>query len=152
MMRTIPSNTDDVLDTRDLVEYAEELKGSLPFECPECLEYFAEPDEDGDCPECGHDSPSHNADADESSAEEYAGLVAFLEEVESYSGDSLTCGVALIADDHWEDYAKQYAEDVGALESGAGWPHSCIDWEAAAEELQIDYSSADWNGAEYWFR
>ena len=32
------------------------------------------------------------------------------------------------------------------------WPYSCIDWEQAAEELQQDYMSVEFDGVTYWMR
>lgn len=38
-----------------------------------------------------------------------------------------------------EDFARNMAEEVGAINSEAHWPHNCIDWEQAARELMQDY-------------
>jgi hypothetical protein len=32
------------------------------------------------------------------------------------------------------------------------WPFTCIDWEQAASELQMDYSAVDFDGVIYWIR
>jgi hypothetical protein len=61
-------------------------------------------------------------------------------------------GETLISDDHFEAYARQLAEDIGAIDSDAKWPAYCIDWERAAAELQTDYTSYDFNGQTYWGR
>jgi len=42
-----------------------------------------------------------------------------------------------------EDFARQLAEDIGAINNNASWPNNCIDWEFAAKELMHDYSSSD---------
>ena len=34
----------------------------------------------------------------------------------------------------------------------SNWPFNCIDWEKAAEELQQDYMSIDFDGVTYWMR
>ena len=47
-----------------------------------------------------------------------------------------------------EDFAKNVAEDTGALLSDAQWPNYCIDWEYASEELMHDYTEQDG----YYFR
>ena len=41
-----------------------------------------------------------------------------------------------------EDFAYSMAEDLGVLDDGAQWPHSCIDWEHASRELMYDYGSS----------
>lgn len=61
-------------------------------------------------------------------------------------------GATLIAESDFENYAREYAEDVGAIPSDASWPCTCIDWEQAARELQMDYSSCEYLGTTYLYR
>jgi hypothetical protein len=61
-------------------------------------------------------------------------------------------GETLIADSHFETYAKELADDIGAINSDATWPNNCIDWERAARELQVDYSCTEIGSVTYWFR
>lgn len=63
-------------------------------------------------------------------------------------------GATLVRDSYFREYAKELAEDVGAIDLSAtrGWPLNCIDWEAAASELQCDYIDVDFNGVCYWVR
>lgn len=61
-------------------------------------------------------------------------------------------GLTLIRDSYFEDYAQEFAEDIGAINADASWPNNCIDWEQAARELQVDYTSLDFNGVTYWAR
>jgi len=61
-------------------------------------------------------------------------------------------GEALIRDSHFEDYARELAEDTGMLKGDEGWPLNCIDWEEAADQLKQDYFSVDFDGVEYWIR
>lgn len=65
---------------------------------------------------------------------------------------SWTYGVTLIRDSYFEDYAQQMAEDIGAINRDATWPLNHIDWEAAAEALKGDYTSAEFDGVTYWAR
>lgn len=61
--------------------------------------------------------------------------------------------VTLIADSHFEDYAREFAEDLGLMDKmSTSWPHNCIDWEKAARELQVDYSSIEFDGHDFWYR
>lgn len=57
----------------------------------------------------------------------------------------------LIADDDFEDYARELAEDIGAAPS-VGWPGSYIDWEAAADALRQDYTTVEYDGTTYQIR
>ena len=86
---------------------------------------------------------------DDDEKEELEILQAFAEEGSAYISD-WDHGATLIAEDHFEKYAEQYAEDVGAVNSDANWPNNHIDWESAAEELKADYSTATFDGADYW--
>lgn len=47
-----------------------------------------------------------------------------------------------------EDFAREMAEQLGAIDTNASWPNNCIDWEYAAREIMYDYSES--NG--YYFR
>lgn len=60
--------------------------------------------------------------------------------------------VTLIRDSYFEQYARDLAEDIGAIPDDAQWPCTCIDWEQAARELQQDYTTIDFDGVDYWTR
>jgi RecJ-like exonuclease len=57
-----------------------------------------------------------------------------------------------IPDCRFEEYAQQLAEDIGAISSDAQWPLNRIDWEAAADDLKMDYTQFSWDGSDYWVR
>lgn len=61
-------------------------------------------------------------------------------------------GETLIRESYFTDYARELAEDIGAIQSDAQWPNYCIDWERAARELQQDYMSVEFNGVTYFIR
>jgi len=61
-------------------------------------------------------------------------------------------GTTFIAEWHFEDYAQELAEDIGAIDPEASWPYTCIDWERAARELKYDYNSIEVNGTTYYCR
>ena len=118
------SKFDDVIDVRDIIARVEELR---EVETP-----------------------------DEDEAAELKTLTAFLEDLKGNGGDEQWEGdwypVTLIRDSHFRDYAEELAEDIGAINSDATWPNNCIDWDRAARELQVDYSSAEFEGVTYWYR
>lgn len=61
-------------------------------------------------------------------------------------------GVELILERDFEEYARQLAEDIGAIDRNTSWPLNCIDWSRAADQLMEDYSSVDYNGETYYYR
>jgi hypothetical protein len=61
-------------------------------------------------------------------------------------------GVQLIEESGFEDYARDLAEDIGAISRDMAWPCNCIDWNQAAKELESDYSSITYQGTDYLYR
>lgn len=101
--------------------------------------------------------PDQWADECPDDAEELTAIQAFLDDVKGYGGDHDWRGDwypgGFIADHCWEDYAREFAEDLhGSALREVQWPMSCIDWEQAAEELKQDYSSVEVDGTTYWYR
>ena len=83
---------------------------------------------------------------------ELATLRIFAKEASQYAEDWIY-GEALIHRRYFVEYARQLAEDIGAIEPNAGeWPRRHIDWQAAADELEEDYTSVTLDGEEYLIR
>lgn len=122
-------NTSDTLDVRDIIERYEELEDLL-----------AEKDTD---------------DANDEDALEFKKLGEWLKEVEGCGGDEEWRGnwypITLIHRDYFEDYARELASDVveGYDDRNTVWPYTYIDWEAAAEALEMDYTSVSLDGEGY---
>ena len=83
-------------------------------------------------------------------------LRAVLDQLAGNGGDEQWRGdwypVELIRDDYFQEYAKDLAEDTGAINPLVYWPNNCIDWERATRELQMDYTKVDAYGTTYWYR
>ena len=77
-------------------------------------------------------------------------LLALREEVDGYG--EWRHGVLLIDDQDFVEYAQEFAEEIGAVPSDLGWPCIFIDWERAADDLRVDYTSVEYDGRTYWFR
>lgn len=90
-------------------------------------------------------------DRDEEEQTELNALKALAGEASSYAPD-WEHGEALIRDSYFEQYAQELAEDCGMIEHADKWPGRCIDWEQAVRELQMDYTSVDFDGVDYWIR
>ena len=124
-MATDISNNDDVIDSRDVIARIEELE-SEKEDCKENQEEFE-------------------------NQEELDSLIALQDEAEGYAAD-WKYGEQLIRDSYFEDFARQEAEDLGYIKNDTSWPYTCIDWEQAADELQQDYTSVEFDGETYWIR
>lgn len=88
---------------------------------------------------------------DEDTAEEFRVLTEFADEASGYAEDWLH-GAGLIRESYFETYARDFAEDIGAVKRDMKWPCNHIDWEAAAEELAQDYTTVTWDGVDYLVR
>lgn len=75
-------------------------------------------------------------------------LVRFRDEEGTHFSD-WAYGVTFIRTDEFEEYAKEYAEDIGAISRDPQWPLKHIDWTAAAEDLAQDYTEVTLHGVEY---
>lgn len=82
--------------------------------------------------------------------EELHALKAFRAEFDSYT--EWKHGTQLIRDSYFKEYAQEFAEEIGAIGRNMAWPANCIDWNRAACELQMDYTSGDFDGVTYWAR
>ena len=71
-----------------------------------------------------------------------------LENLESEISD-FRHGETMIPESEFEDYARQLAEDIGAIPDDLAWPCTCIDWEQAAKELEQDYTTVTYQGEDY---
>ena len=137
-MATI-SNNEDILDSRDILERIGELiEGG------------------GD-----DDSILYTEDPALAVDREYAWerkeelelLQRLIDELtDNSNGDSPEDGITLIRDSYFEEYAEEFASDIGAISRDMQWPLDCIDWGQAAKDLQQDYFSIEFDGVEYWYR
>jgi len=121
------SNSDDLIDVRDVIARFEELETQAESEA---------------------------LDADDQT--EFDSLKGFLDDLNGMGGDEQWRGdwypVSLIRDSYFKEYAQELADDIGAIDASASWPCNCIDWDKAARELRMDYSSVEFDGVTYWTR
>lgn len=89
---------------------------------------------------------------DRTEDEEYqlAELRAFAEKAEPMFPDWVH-GETFIHEDSFEDYAKEFHEDINGGDS-TSWPYSHIDWPEAALALQEDFEEIELHDATYWAR
>ena len=116
------NNAQDIIDSRDIIERIEELKS---FE--------------------------GSVELDDIEKEELEVLKALNEAGQENCVD-WDYGEALIRDDYFKNYAQSLAEDCGLIDDDIIWPTNCIDWDQAVSELQMDYTTINYDGVEYWIR
>lgn len=125
------SNTDELIDSRDVIKRIAELEALIEAD----------------------DGGTLDDDADVAGEDERAELAALKALTEAASGCAdWQNGETLISESYFQEYAEQLAEDIGAISSDGGWPACHIDWSAAADALKADYKSVDFNGETYWIR
>lgn len=86
-------------------------------------------------------------------AEMAAEDVEFINEVEAVVDTFYDfSNLHLIADSYFTEYAREFANDIGAVADAYSWPASHIDWDAAADALKVDYSEVELLGVTFWAR
>ena len=116
-------NTQDVIDSRDIIARIEELEGI--------------------------ENPSSEE------AQELAILLKVQEQADGYS--DWKYGESLIRESYFTDYIKELIADCYELpkefNSGAWpWRHMTLDYQAAADEAEYDYTRVDFDGVTYLIR
>ena len=163
MSNTI-SNFDDLVDSRDVISWIEELESdrqTLVEAIESAKEDLADATDDTsvlkddeevfELKETLSNAETELEEWDESEESDELKILKELAEEGSYSPD-WSYGETLIRDSYFEEYAQELAEDCGMVQRGLGWPNSCIDWKQAAEELQQDYSQIEFGDVTYWIR
>lgn len=139
----------DVLDSRDVIERINELESELEDQHQQETEI----DEDAEDVRPVVSFEEWLKVEAEGGNDDAADLVALRELAEQ--GESATAdwrhGETLIRDSYFEEYARELADDIGAVKD-TGWPVDYIDWERAADALKMDYTSIEYGDVTYWVR
>lgn len=145
MSSNYPTNSDDIIDSRDVIARLRDLESEL-----EDAKDGQGGNDEIDFDEWVEETADDDLHTMQDAAYEYSKLKAVADECEGY-GD-WRYGEALIRDSYFEEYARQTAEDIGAINGAETWPCDCIDWEKAADALKQDYAAVDFDGETYWIR
>lgn len=159
-MRNV-DNTEDLIDTRDLIKAIEDLeaeRGAHHEEIEERAEELEEleADEDADPDAIAEvrkqldEAETALAEWIEAEADDLQTLKDFAEQVEDYCTDYLH-GETLIRESYFTEYAEELVKDCFGLPSDLP-SFIVIDWEATADNVKQDYSEADFDGVTYYFR
>lgn len=176
-----PNSNESIIDSRDVIRAIRDLEGEIEAEELRLAEEAIEGceraiAEDGPETESSYRDELSKLTALKEADEGYAGWAAAgsspvmldfgdLQDLKdelklltdlAEEGDSASSewndGAQLIRDSYFVEYAEQLADDIGAIDKNAGWPLAHIDWKAAAEALQSDYTSVEFDGVTYWVR
>jgi hypothetical protein len=166
------SNSDDVIDVRDVIARVEELERELKpafYECDGCNQYhplFFSSDcrDDTNRFAAGQLDELHGSgkweevdeETDDTEREELSKLIELLDDLRGRGGDEEWRGdwypITLVRDSYFKDYAQELADELDLIPSDARWPATCINWEEAADQLKVDYTTVDFDGVTYWYR
>jgi hypothetical protein len=136
------TNSEDMIDVRNVIARVEQLESELKD---------AQPMDDSEQVLSADDNEDLTGQS-----EELHRLTTLLEDLAGNGGDEEWRGawhpLMLVRDSYFEDFAREEAESLDLVKSDARWPYTCIDWEQAARELQMDYRTVDFDGVTYWYR
>lgn len=144
MRSTEISNSDDIIDSRDVIKRIADLESELTDAC----------DSEGNgvpFDEWVKAMAENDSGALQEGAAEFLALKSLEEECEGYASD-WRHGATLIRESHFTKYAEELAIDIGAIGRGEAWPLNFINWDEAAEELKQDYTEVDFDGVAYCIR
>jgi predicted nuclease with TOPRIM domain len=156
------NNTDDTIDSRDVIERIEELQTEID-------DLDSEYSDANDALEAAEENPAQLeesgqtieelraavADARENvddwnnseEGEELRALLALQEEAEGYAPD-WRYGSQLIRDSYFEEAMDEMVEECYPVPDMPWWMSISIDYSA----LQQDYTAVDFDGVTYWVR
>jgi hypothetical protein len=161
MTRSI-DNSEDIIDSRDIIERIEELEAEREDladhveECEAANEYHNSEGE-ADAPE-ERDLITARDDLtawDNENGDELKTLKALADQCDHVS--DWVHGEQLIREDYFTKYIEDLIDDCYEMpkEMNSGnWPyrHMTMDYEAAAEEAKCDYEEVDFDGVTYFIR
>lgn len=137
------SNTADTLYVSEIIERVEELR--------EERDGFVIGAPDGTETE----SPEEWAEQNPEDSEELETLEGLLSQLAGYGGDEQWEGKwypqSLIHRDYFVTAMEELCKDIGELPKEIPG-YIVIDWEATANNLEVDYSTVDYNGQEFLYR
>jgi hypothetical protein len=134
------TNSANFIDLRDVIARFEELEN----ERQEIIDAIKD----------GTSTRFNLAQHDESDeGMEFFALKQLLDDCEGNGGDEQWRGdwypIELIRCTYFKEYAQELAEGCGMIQRDLKWPYTCIDWDSAARELLMDYTTISFNGVNY---
>jgi uncharacterized protein (UPF0335 family) len=131
------SNSDDVIDSRDVIKRIEYLNDFLADLPDDVTEETYDPLED------------RNGNRNDA-IQERIKLRELEDEASNYAPD-WRYGETLIRESYWPTYAEEMVKDIGDMPKEIP-AYVVIDWEATANNLKVDYTEVDFDGVTYLIR
>lgn len=162
MSRTEVNNSQNIIDSRDVIARIRELESDMEglinaiTEANTSLADFVPEDGAVESNEANLENlqdevrRAEEALADWDDATELAALLSLRNEADGCS--DWQHGEPLIRESYFETYARELAEDVCDMKQADKWPFNCIDWARAENELAQDYTTVDFDGVDYLIR
>lgn len=151
-------NTDDVIDSRDVIERLDELESERDA-LVEAISDLCDAAEDvNDDPEAfavanaarqAAEVELQEWDESEDGAE-YRALSAFAKEAADYA-DDWQYGATLIRESYFTDYCRELVSEIGDMPRDIP-AYIVIDWDATADNLRQDYTEVEFDGVTYLVR
>lgn len=152
MARNEPTNSDDILDSRDIIARIDELESdreTLTDTIEELKEMPVE-DREEDYDETLAAAHLDLTEWDDDNGDELKALKALADEGENCADDWMH-GATLIREDYFVDYCRDLVSDIGDMPRNIP-SYIVIDWDATADNLRADYSEVDFDGETYLIR
>lgn len=148
-MHHIPSNSDNIIDSRDIIARLDELTAERDELASEQVD-AVDADADEECYQDNLDAANTALeDWDEDNAHELAMLKELNDEGEGIS--DWKYGATLIAESYFTEYCQELVSDIGDLPKNIP-RYIEIDWDKTADNLKQDYTSVTFDGADYYVR
>lgn len=126
------SNSENVIDSRDVIARIEELREQRDEAEQEASEGYAA---------FGYGQEERD---------ELAALEALQEEAKDYAPD-WEYGATLIRETYFSEYCEELLKDIGDLPQDLPG-YIAIDWDKTADNLRVDYTEVDFDGTTYLVR
>lgn len=121
------TNRDDTLDTRDIIEYMEQLKSELKL--------------------------AQDPTTKQERQKELDNLMSLKEQtINNSNKEKWETGIQLINNWYFQEFAENEGRETGGLSSKEvyQWPWYCVDWERATKDLKMDYFDVLYDDQIYW--
>lgn len=157
MRTTVNPITNDVFDTRDLIDYIEHIESDI-------IDNWNDLSDDEHQAECyddifgtsGYEFADDVSEIFDTFFEDSHAEIEELEEIKSF-GDELsrasdyTYGCTVISENYFTEYCEELLKDCGYIpQDFPSWIE--LDFEATADKMKVDYFIADYNGTTYYIR